>query len=174
MTYINTTTREYPVTEADIRRAFPTTLFPAVFAPPAGYAPVVETQPPAGALTEVVIEAAPALIGNAWTQQWTTRAATPAEAAQKKADLIAQYDAALTGHLDAKARERRYDNRITCAVRAGFDGPFRVEATAFAQWMDQCNAAAYQILVDVDAGTRPPPATTQAFLAELPTFTWPS
>ncbi len=40
---------------------------------------------------------------------------------------IADFDAALTAHLDATAQAKRYDNRITCMVRAGFPGPFQAE-----------------------------------------------
>ena len=33
-------------------------------------------------------------------------------------ERMAVFDAALVAHLDATARERRYDNRVTCALRA--------------------------------------------------------
>lgn len=90
----------------------------------------------------------------------------------EQAALVAQYEQALTEHLDAKARERRYDSRITCALRAGFPGPFHAEGTAFAQWMDNCNSYAYQVLADVQAGNRTLPSV-EAFIAELPDLIWP-
>ena len=79
-------------------------------------------------------------------------------------EQIAVFDAALVAHLDATARERRYDNRITCALRAGYPGPFQAEGIAFASWMDQCNALAYQLLAEVVAGTRPMPESPQALI----------
>lgn len=87
--------------------------------------------------------------------------------------LLATFDAALTAHLDKTAQEQRYDNRITCALRAGFDGPFKAEGVAFAQWMDNCNAYAYQVMADVQAGRRAQPTLDQ-FIGELPILTWPT
>ena len=87
---------------------------------------------------------------------------------------ISVFDAALVAHLDATARERRYDNRITCALRAGYPGPSQAEGIAFASWMDQCNALAYQLLAEVVAGTRPMPDSPQALIDLMPAMEWPS
>jgi len=76
-------------------------------------------------------------------------------------------------HYDAKAKEKRYDNRLTCALRAGYAGPFQAEGQAFAQWMDTCNAYAYGVMAEVVQGTRPLP-TIDDLLAELPVLTWPT
>ena len=89
-------------------------------------------------------------------------------------EQIVAFDAALAAHLDATARERRYDNRITCALRAGCPGPFQAEGIAFASWMDQCNALAYQLLAEVVAGTRPMPDSPQALIDLMPAMEWPS
>lgn len=106
-----------------------------------------------------------AKIGDLWDgQQFTTPA--PALAAS-------DFEAALDAHLDAKAQERRYNDRFTCALRAGYTGPFQAEGVAFAQWMDNCNAYAYQLLADVQAGTRSAPASVDAFIEELPDLVWP-
>ena len=88
-------------------------------------------------------------------------------------EQIAVFDAALVAHMDATARERRYDNRVTCALRAGYPGPFQAEGIAFASWMDQCNALAYQLLAEVVAGTRPLPESPQALIDLLPVMIWP-
>lgn len=89
-------------------------------------------------------------------------------------EQIAVFDAALVAHLDATARERRYDNRVTCALRAGYPGAFHAEGIAFAGWMDQCNALAYQLLAEVVAGTRPLPSSPQALIDLMPAMVWPS
>lgn len=81
---------------------------------------------------------------------------------------------ALTAHLDTVAKQRRYDNRITCMVRAGFPGPFQAEAIAFATWCDGCNLTAYTLLAEVQAGTRPMPETTQALIDVMPAMVWPT
>lgn len=90
------------------------------------------------------------------------------------APTIADFDAALTAHLDATAQARQYDNRITCALRAGYPGPFQAEGKAFAVWMDACNYTAYTLMQEVQAGTRPMPTTTQALIDALPPMVWPS
>jgi len=56
--------------------------------------------------------------------------------------------------------------------KAGYPGPFQEEALKFVAWEDQCQIKAYQILDDVLSGKRQPPASTDAFLAELPTLVW--
>ena len=88
-------------------------------------------------------------------------------------EQIAVFDAALVTYLDATARERRYDNRVTCALRAGYPGPFQAEGIAFAAWMDKCNALAYSLLAEVVAGTRPMPDSPQALIDLMPAIEWP-
>lgn len=87
---------------------------------------------------------------------------------------VVDFDAALTQHLDATARTKQYDNRITCALRAGYAGPFQAEGKAFALWMDNCNAMAYLFLAEVQAGTRPLPVNTQVLIDALPKMAWPT
>lgn len=80
---------------------------------------------------------------------------------------------AMESLFDITARSRGYDSRITCALRAGYPGPFQAEGLAFASWMDTCNATAYQMLAQVQAGTMAMPATTSDALALLPEMVWP-
>ena len=97
---------------------------------------------------------------------YTPEAANPAE-------LQGQYTAALDAFIDAKARERGYDNRVTCSMRAGYAGPYHAECLAFALWMDACYQQGTQALAEVMAGKRNAP-TPEAFLAELPPMVWPT
>lgn len=106
-------------------------------------------------------------------QAWLAAGNTPAaESEPSPEQLQAQYTALLDAHIDAKARERGYDSRVTCALRAGYPGPFQAEGQAFAPWMDACYATGQQVLADVTADTRPMP-TPEAFIAELPPMVWP-
>ena len=50
----------------------------------------------------------------------------------------------------------------------------QAEGIAFAAWMDQCNALAYQLLAEVVAGTRPMPDSPQALIDLMPAMEWPS
>ena len=88
-------------------------------------------------------------------------------------ERIAAFGSALDAHLDTTAQQRRYDNRLTCALRAGYPGPFQAEGIAFAGWMDQCSALAYQLLAEVMQGTRPMPDSPQALIDLLPVMVWP-
>lgn len=92
---------------------------------------------------------------------------------QRKAIKIRRIEAALDAHFDSVAGQRRYRDRVTCTLRAGYPGPFQAEGQAFAGWMDTCNHLAYQIMAEVLAGTRPEPTNAEAFIALLPEMVWP-
>lgn len=85
---------------------------------------------------------------------------------------LEDYDSALTAHLDAEAQTHRYEDRISCSVRAGYVGPFQAEGIAFAQWMDACNATGYSMLAEFQQGLIPQP-TIAEMLAALPVMVWP-
>lgn len=103
---------------------------------------------------------------------------TPEELAQQVINQALAMQAAIlqgmTALFDATAQHRNYDNRITCALRAGYPGPFHDEGVAFATWMDIQNAKAYAMLAQVQAGTMPMPATVDAALALLDPMVWPA
>lgn len=80
---------------------------------------------------------------------------------------------ALENHYDATARQRNYDNRVTCALRAGYPGPFQAEGLAFATWMDGCNAAAYAALPALLTSSDPDLAV-RGFIEALPRLEWPA
>lgn len=85
--------------------------------------------------------------------------------------IVAGFVSAMESHYDAVARVKNYDNRFTCALRAGYAGPFQSEGQAFAIWMDGCNALAYSVLAEVQASTRAQP-TVSEFIAMLPVAPW--
>lgn len=89
-------------------------------------------------------------------------------------DMQAAILQGMTALFDSTAQERHYDDRITCAVRAGYPGPFHAEGVAFATWMDAQNALAYSILAEVQAGTRAMPVSVDAALALLGPMVWPA
>ncbi len=183
--YINTTTFTLH-SEADIRRLNPNTSFGYPFVPPAAFKVVFPAPQPAhNAVTRTVREITPSVSPlGAWEQRWEIvelfatqgerDAAIAAAAAAASARVVEAFDLALTEHLDATARAKKYDNRITCMVRAGFIGPFQAEGLAFATWCDTCNILAYQMLAAVQAGTEPMPASPAAFIATLPLMVWPT
>lgn len=85
--------------------------------------------------------------------------------------IILDLTAELELYYDTVAQQKRYDNRLTCALRAGYAGPFQADGTVFAIWMDTCNAYAYTVMSAVLAGKRPiPPAA--GLISEFPAAPW--
>lgn len=97
----------------------------------------------------------------------------PAPKPKTNDEIIFELTQALEAHYDAIAQTKRYDNRFTCALRAGYTGPFQAEGIAFAQWMDTCNAYGYQVMSDCLNNLRPVPSSEE-LIAELPLIVWPS
>ena len=179
MSYINTTTNQYPVSERDIRDAFPNTSFSEPFSAPEGYAWVFPApQPTFNPITQTVREIAPVLtVKGTWEQQWEV-VDLPAEvAAVNQAAALEQtkvsYTAALDAHYLEAAKSHGYDTQYTCALRAGYPGPFHNEGVAFATWMDNCNVYAYGVMSQVMTGAIQLPTMTE-FIDGLPPLVWPT
>ncbi len=106
--------------------------------------------------------------------EWMAQGKVPDPApSASNGEIVHALDRGLELHYDARAAERRYTSRFTCALRAGYPGPFQAEGIAFASWMDACNAYAYEVLAAVLSGDRAVP-TLEQLLAELPALTWPT
>lgn len=103
---------------------------------------------------------------------WVAAGNQPTKAEDLPEDAIAKLELFLDSHLDAVAQEKRYANRIACAVRAGYPGPFQAEGVAFATWMDRCNSFAYEYLAQVKAGQKSLPSTPQELIDLLPPMRW--
>ena len=185
MNYRTRATGVYPVTEEQIKRnhrsevSFRSGLLAPDLAAALGYDVVQVAPAPAyDADTQRLVAVEPQYINKEWHQNWSVVAIpaaeiTAAQAAAMQATITA-FDAALTAHLDATARQKRYTDRITCMVRAGFVGPFQSDGIAFSTWADGCNVLAYQMLQAVQAGTEPMPESPEAFIATLPVMVWPT
>lgn len=174
MNYINVNTLEYPITEWEIRQANKHVSFPIPFSPPDGLRPVEPMETPVhDPSVYKVVETTPLLVSGVWHQQWELVQLTPAEQQEALAVMVMRYDQALTAHLDKVAAERRYDNRVTCSLRAGYPGPYQAEGIAFATWMDTCLYTAYELLQRIQAGTAATP-TIEEFIGSLPKLQWPA
>lgn len=179
MNYMNLDTEEYPISEAQIRSENPNISFSDVFKAPENYAFVFSTPKPTfNQTTQSVIEGKPVLTSKGhYEQSWVIvdldEDQVLANQVLATKSLIEQFDTALMNLFEETAKSKKYDSRVTCALRAGYPGPFQAEGIAFATWMDGCNALAYQILSECQAGTRPIPVSVEEFLAEFPAITWP-
>lgn len=88
--------------------------------------------------------------------------------------IMASLSFAVQHHLDIKARERNYDGILSlCTYATSVNPKFAAEGQAGVEWRDAVWAKCYEILADVQAGTRPAP-TAEQLIAELPGFTWPA
>lgn len=89
------------------------------------------------------------------------------------APTLADFQAAIDGHVDAVAGARNYSSGTSCASYAASTVPqWQAEAAAFIAWRDAVWAHAYAELDKVENGQRPVPAVAD-FVAELPAIVWP-
>lgn len=98
-------------------------------------------------------------------------------ASHANVSTLIDYTASIAAMLDAKAKERRYDNAVSIATYVGSSNAiWAAEAQAFVAWRDQIWAYCYTELDKVQAGEREQP-TISEFLTELEThfpMTWPA
>lgn len=86
-------------------------------------------------------------------------------------EIIKNIITGLEYYYDKVAQVKKYDNRVTCTLRAGYAGPFQSEGLAFAIWMDECNAYGYTVMENVLLGLRGIPTISELIL-ELPVPPW--
>jgi hypothetical protein len=107
-----------------------------------------------------------------WTLLTDAAADVILHPAPTQAEIIAALIAAVDEHINNTAKSKNYDSRITCALRAAYVNPWQTEGIAFGKWMDSCYAYCYQVMADVQAGTRSAPTEVE-LIAELPVMVWP-
>lgn len=175
MSYINTDTGVYPVSEQEIRSLFPETGFPVPFDPPVPYVWVFPAPVPAyDPIRQYVVEIAPALVTLGHYEQRYKVKALPddviaANVAGQKTTLTKQFETAVQSVLDTSAQAAGYDNISTAVSYA--EEPivvkFQNDGLRFRVWRSLVWAYAYDQLTLVLAGQLEVP-TQEAFLAELP------
>lgn len=197
MNYINLTTKQYPVTESDIRAANPNTSYPQPFPVPDGYALVFPTpQPTHNAVIQAVQEIAPELTAKGtWEQRWTVvprfteytdeqgviRTVAEQEAAAIAADRTSKATALKDNieqqtqkRLDDFAKTRNYDSILSACTYATSSVPkFQAEGQYCVVARDETWATLYTILAEVEAGVYPMPTSFADIEPELPALVWP-
>ena len=170
MTYINTNTLQYPVSEQDIRDANPNTSFPASFIgldlADFGYAQVTPADAPVyNPLAEYLQDSYEAS-SSGYNQVWT-KISIPAD------QVMSNCIAAIQHHLDTVVMQRGYDSILSATSYAPSTHPvFQAEALACIAWRDSVWLAGQAYLAEVQAGTKPIP-TESELLAILPRMVWP-
>lgn len=197
--YINTSTNQYPLSERDIRAAFPNTSFPVPFQPPEEYAVVFPAPQPAyDPVIRVVREAPPEFVAakGIWEQRWevvprfveytdeqgVTHTVAEQEAAAIAADqqakaqvVMGQIVDAVQKRLDDFAASRNYTGILSACTYATSPTPrFAAEGQYCVMQRDATWAKCYEMLAEVQAGTRPVPGGYADIEAELPALEWPA
>lgn len=167
MMWINTSTLEYPVFEARIRREFPEISFPTPFVAPPPYAPVIDVPPPEyDSFTQQLIEVAPEETESGWEKRYIVQ---PLPLDQIKARV----EVAVQSRLDTFARTRGYDGILSACTYASSTHPkFRAEGQYCLSARDATWDKCYSVLAEIESGARPLP-TYDEFLRELPVLSWP-
>jgi hypothetical protein len=178
--WIDTSTNAYPLSENDIRALLPSTSFAQPFNPPEPYVWVFPTPQPAhDVVTQAVREIAPELVEGNYEQRWEVYALSQEQAdANLAASNRARFNqivAETQARLDAFARTRNYDDIKSASDYAGCSVPrFDAEGTYCRDARAETWAALYAMLDEVNAGTRPIPASLADIEDELPALAWPA
>ncbi len=89
-------------------------------------------------------------------------------------ELQALFTDAIQRRLDAFAKTRNYDSILSaCTYATSAVARFQAEGQYAVNLRDQTWAAAYQILAEVHAETRPMPMSLADIEADLPDLEWP-
>ena len=85
-------------------------------------------------------------------------------------EIIAGYTDMVQAYLDSTAQTRNYDNILSlCPYATSTVEKFRREGQAGVEWRDAVWAKCYEILADIQAGTRSVP---EDIISELPVMKW--
>lgn len=189
------------VSQGELRRRNPNTSLPAQWDQSTfdllGVAPVFPApQPTFDPITQMAREIAPVLTDKGhWEQRWEViarfqeytdeegvvhtvaeqeAAAIAADAAAKKDALEKSIVDAVQARLDDFARTRNYDGILSAATYATSTVPkFQAEGQYAVETRDATWAKLYEILAEVEAGTRPAPSGFEDIEPELPALAWP-
>ena len=136
---------------------------------------VAESIIPVAEISQIVEEKTPTLQDGVWTRTWVIRDATEIElsmAKQKVKDDVVQ---ATQLRLDTFAQTRGYDGILSAATYATSTVPkFQAEGQYCVEARDATWNKLYEMLAEVEAGTRPMPNSFADVEPELPVLNWPN
>jgi hypothetical protein len=182
MKYVNVNTQEI-LTINDIRSLNPNTSFPEgePNLEDFGYAFLVNVTPPTyNPIIERLVESTPELniVDGQWYQTWEIEDLPPEEAAINQAAYEANLRRtivdAVMKRLDDFAATRNYSSIFSACTYVTSTVPkFQEEATYCVSARDNTWVTCYQILDEINAGTRPVPSGYQDIEGDLPELIWP-
>lgn len=196
--YINTQTKQYPVSESEIRSAFSNTSFPVPFQAPEEYAVVFTApKPEYDQVIKACVEDTPELTDKGtWQQTWKIipafteytdeegvlhtvqeqeAAAIARDAAEKAQRLQESVTTSTQQRLDTFAKTRNYDGVLSaCTYATSTVLKFKTEGQYCVEARDATWAKLYEILAEVQSGQRPVPNGYADIEGELPALEWPT
>lgn len=170
-------------THSDVRAFFPDTSMPTLLTPAVieslGVFEVVQQTPVFDPITQGYRETTPTQVNGKWYQAFEvyaldadTIAANQAAAAQALQTSIVQQT---QQRLDDFARTRNYDGILSlCTYAASTVPKFQAEGQHGVEARDATWAKLYEMLAEVEAGTRPIPGGYSDIEPELPVLQWPA
>ena len=177
---LNNVAETYPYSIGDLRRDNPNTSFPknppdTLLADWDMHIVTVVNDPTYDPRThKIVNDALPTLVNGAWLLNKSVVEMTQDEKDTYRARTVRQYELAVQDHMDDKVADREYDSMISACTYATSTNPkYGPEGQACLNWRDAVWDKCYEVLAEVDAGTRQPP-TIDELIAELPVLTWPN
>lgn len=172
--------QEYPLSIYSWRIANPNVSLPAqpteAQLNEQGIYSVVDVPPPVvDPLIDAVDDAGAQLVDGIWTHVWNVRPATEAEIAAAMQEIQTSIIANTQSRLDTFAQTRNYDGILSACTYATSTVPkFQVEGQYCVDARDQTWATLYQIMAEVQAGTRPMPRSFADVEPDLPVLAWPA
>jgi len=175
----NNAVDKYPYTPTDLRRDNPEKSLPRVInaATMASFGALVvfNTTQPSITDQQVLVEGTPVFANDRWEQVWTVRDKTAEEIAADQQRIQADITEATQQRLDDFAQTRNYDDIKSACDYAGCSvTSFSVEGQYCKDKRAETWAKLYEILGEVQAGTRPMPTGYADIEAELPALSWPN
>lgn len=131
--------------------------------PPAGYIEVSDT-------VRLIHELNPTYV---WDGTTLVAPVIPPPPLLSREQIIYSLTASVQHYLDGKPQERFYDGILSlCTYANSLNATFRAEGQAGVEWRDAVWATCWEVMAEVDAGTRPVP-TEAELLSLLPELVWP-
>jgi hypothetical protein len=125
--------------------------------------------------THKVVEVLPVQQNGQWAQAWDVVPLGTVELAEAKQQLLSELANGTQQRLDDFARTRGYDNITSGTTYASSTvQQYQQEGQYCVTARDQTWQKLYEILAEIEAGTRPMPVDFAEVEAELPMLIWPN
>jgi hypothetical protein len=114
------------------------------------------------------------LVDGQWQYRWKITALSPEQIAAKNESIMREVQEQTQQRLDEFAQTRNYDGVLSlCTYASSANTKFRQEGQYGVEARDATWSKLYEILAEVQEGTRPVPSSYADIENELPALVWP-